>query len=195
MTDTTVQPAVRTTATWLRLLRVGTGLAAVGLIVFWAAGTFWPTVSEGDFANAADYWYTASAVPFGSGLLLYALGLHRLQRGRDGRLGAVGAWVYLLCSAELVVQCLASALVGAELRWGPMYVLSSLGTFVGLALLAAGSWRAGLLPRWLLGVWPPLALLGSWAAVGPVPLVLVLFLVVSTLMLGQGAGRAHPALG
>ncbi len=182
---TTVHPAVRNEASWLRLVRIGTGFAIVGLVVFWTAGTFWPTVSEGDFENAADYWYTASAVPFGSGLLLHVLGVHRLQGGRDGRLGVVGAWVYALCSAELVVQCLCSALVGAELRWGPTYVLSSLGTFVGLALLAAGSWRAGLLPRWMLGVWPPLALLGSWAAIGPVPLVLVLFLVVSTAMLGR----------
>lgn len=185
MTATTVHPAVRNEASWLRLVRIGIGFAVAGLVVFWAAGTFWPTVSEGDFENAADYWYTASAVPFGSGLLLYTLGVHRLQRGRDGRLGAIGAWVYVVCSAELVVQCLSSALVGVELRWGPMYVLSSLGTFLGLALLAAGSWRAGLLPRWMLGVWPPLALLGSWAAVGPVPLALALFLVVTSVTMAR----------
>jgi hypothetical protein len=77
----------------------------------------------------------------------------------------------------VVVQCLASVVAGAELRWGPTYVLSSLGTFLGLALLAAGSWRVGLLPRWMFGVWPPLWLFGSFAGSGPIPLLLAAFLV------------------
>src|SRR6185312_7042681 len=104
--------------------------------------------------------------------------LHRLQHGSDGRLGTIGVWVNTLALAELFVQLAASVAVGAELRWGPMYILSSALTFVGTALLAAGSWRSGLAPRWMIGVWPVLWVLGSFAGVGPVPGLLAVFLVV-----------------
>jgi len=52
------------------------------------------------------------------------------------------------------------------------------GRMPGSALLAAGSWRSGLPPRWMLGVWPVLWVLGSVAGTGAVPGVLVVFLVV-----------------
>lgn len=179
MTATTFPPPVHDDTTSRRLVRIGIGLALVGLVALWIASTFLGTVDGGEFRYAGDYWLTGAALPLGAGLVLHAVGVHRLQRGRDGRLGLVGTWLYSLCCAELVVQCLASVVVGAELRWGPTYVVSSLGTFVGLALLTAGSWRVGLLPRWMLGVWPPLALLGSWAGTGPVPLLLGVFLVAT----------------
>jgi hypothetical protein len=191
MTATTAQPLVRGDATWLRLVRAGIGVAIVGLAILGLTLTFWTTVSEGDFRYAADYWLTMAALPLGVGLMLHTFGFHRLQHGRDGRLGAVGTWLYLLCSAELVVQCMASVVVGAEIRWGPSYPLCAVGTFVGLALLAAGSWRVGLAPRWMLGVWPVLALFGSWGGQGPIPLVFALFLVLYGVVIGQrvGVGR------
>jgi hypothetical protein len=129
----------------------------------------------------------------GTGLLLHTLGVHRLHHGRDGALGRVGAWVLGLCVAELVVQCLTSAAVGSELRWGPTYVLCAFGTFVGLALVAAGSWRVGLVPRWMLGLWPPLGLFGAFFGVGPVPFVFALFLVVFLVALSRSlaAKRDH----
>jgi hypothetical protein len=182
MTATSLQSAVRDDSRSLRLLRAGVTSALLGLLVLWATTTFARTVDEGDFKYAGDYWLTAAALPLGVGLVLHATAVHRLQHGRDGRLGAVGTWLYTLCCAELVVQCMASVVVAAELRWGPTYVVSTLGTFVGLALIAAGSWRAGLLPRWLLGVWPPVGLLGSWFGIGPIPLLLGLFLVTTAVL-------------
>jgi hypothetical protein len=73
--------------------------------------------------------------------------------------------------------------VGAELIWGPLYPVCAFGLMIGLALLAAGSWRVGLVPRWMLAVWPPLGLVGSFLGVGPIPLVFVAFLVVLAVLL------------
>lgn len=185
MTATTAQPLVRDDATWVRLFRAGIGVAIVGLAILALTLTFWTTISEGDFEYAADYWLTMAALPLGAGLMLHTLGFHHLQHGRDGRLGVVGTWLYLVCSAELVVQCMASVVVGAEVRWGPSYPLCAAGTFVALALLAAGSWRVGLAPRWMLGVWPVLALFGSWGGQSLIPLVFAAFLVLFGVVVGR----------
>jgi hypothetical protein len=174
---TNLEPEVRSDARPMSMLYGGIGFAIVGLVILWAAMTFSTTVDEGEFRNAGDYWLTAAALPLGVGLILHNLAVHHLQGGRDGRLGSAGTWIYVLCSAELVVQCMASVAVGAELRWGPTYVVSTVGTFIGLTLVAAGSWRAGLLPKGMLAIWPPLGLLGSWFGVGPIPLLLGVFLV------------------
>lgn len=169
----------------LGLMRMGIALALAGLGILWAVTTFATTVKGGDFRYAGDFWLTAAALPVGIGLIMHAVSVHRLQRGRNGRLAAIGTGLYVVCCAELVVQCMCSVAVHAELRWGPTYALSTLGTFVGLALLAAGSWRVGLLPRWMLGIWPPLGLFGSWFGVGPIPLLLGVFLVASGLMVSR----------
>lgn len=184
MTTTTITSETRTDAFWLRLTLVGVGLAIIAVLVMGVSMVTGQVADApgssggGEFQGAFDYVLTATAFPQGVGLFLAAFGFHRLQRGRDGRLGTVGIWVYGLCMIELVIQCLASVAVGAELVWGPIYPLCALGLMVGLALLAAGSWRVGLLPKWMLGVWPPLGLVGSFLGIGPIPLVFVIFLAV-----------------
>ncbi|HEX3004817.1 MAG TPA: hypothetical protein VHO27_11450 [Angustibacter sp.] len=184
MTTATLQTPARTDASWLRLTFVGIAFAIVGLLMMGLAMLLVPSVNEGgDFTRAADYVLTVSALPQGLGLLLATLGVHRLQRGRDGRLGTVGVWVYAVCMAELVTQCTASVIAGSELIWGPLYPVCAFGLMVGLALLAAGSWRVGLLPRWMLAVWPPLGLVGSFLGVGPIPLLFVAFLVALAVVL------------
>ncbi|MBV9831994.1 MAG: hypothetical protein JOZ82_10420 [Marmoricola sp.] len=176
---------MRTDTTWLRLIWVGVGIACVGLVALGVTMTFWTTSSGGDFKYAADYWLTAPALPIGIGMILHAFGLHALQHGRDGRLGTVGVWIFAVCSAVIVVQCMASLFAAAELRWGPSYPLCAFGSFIGVALMAAGSWRVGLLPRWMLGVWPPLVLLGSWFGQSLIPLVLAAFLVATRVVVGR----------
>ena len=37
----------------------------------------------------------AAALPVGAGLILHTLGGHALQRGRDGRLGTIGTWLFV----------------------------------------------------------------------------------------------------
>ena len=190
MTTATLPAPSRTDVSWLRRTLVGIGLAIVGLLMMGLAMLLVPSTNEGgDFTRAADYVLTIAALPQGLGLLLATLGVHRLQRGRDGRLGTAGVWLYAVCVTELVVQCMASVAVGSELIWGPLYPICALGLMVGLALLAAGSWRVGLLPRWMLAVWPPLGLVGSFLGVGPIPLAFVAFLVVLAFVLRERVER------
>lgn len=183
MTATTLLPEVRTDTPWLRITLVGIALAIFGLLMMGLTTLMAPTTQGGDFQHASDYVLTAAALPHGLGLLLATLGFHRLQRGRDGRLGTVGIWIYGVCMTELVIQCMASVAAGSELEWGPAYPLCALGLMVGVALLATGSWRVGLLPKWMLGIWPPLGLVGSFIGIGPIPLVFAVFLVVLAIVL------------
>jgi hypothetical protein len=183
MTTTTMSAEARTGTPWLGVTLVGVGLAIVGLLMMGLTMLLAPTTYEGDFQHAWDYVLTSAALPQGVGLFLVTLGVHRLQRGRDGRLGTAGVWLYGLCITELIIQCMASVVAGSELIWGPLYPLCAFGLMIGLALLAAGSWKVGLLPRWMLGVWPPLGIVGSFLGIGPIPLVFVAFLVVLALVL------------
>lgn len=183
MSATVVHPETHTDTPVLRLTLVGTGIAIVGILMMGLTMLLAPETYDGPFRHASDYVLTAAALPHGIGLLLLTVGFHRLQRGRDGRLGRAGVWVYAMCMTELLVQCTASVVAGAELEWGPLYPVCAFGLMVGLALLAAGSWRVGLLPRWMLGVWPPLGLVGSFLGVGPIPLVFAAFLVVLAVVL------------
>jgi hypothetical protein len=194
MTDTASRPGTGTTVTWLHMTWIGCGLAIVGLLAMGLTMLIAPATFDGPYEHVADYVLTAAALPHGLGLLLVTVGFHRLQGGRDGRLGTVGVWIYAVCMTELVVQCMASVVAGTELIWGPLYPLCAFGLMLGLALLAAGSWRVGLLPRWMLGVWPPLGVVGSFLGVGPIPLFFVAFLVLLPLELRRRVGVVSPAL-
>lgn len=191
MTATTATAPTRaaTDATWLRLIQISIPVAIVALVVFAYTGTFLTTISEGDFKYTADYFYTGAGVPIALASIGITLGVHRLQHGNDGRLGTIGFWVGAIALAELCVQLSASVVDGAELRWGPSYVLSTLLVFIGMALQAAGSWRTGLIPRWMLGLWPVVWILGSFGAGGPMPLLLVAFLIVLGVTLTRRVGQ------
>jgi hypothetical protein len=182
-TVTSTSTPVRADALWLRITQGSLALGVVGLLVFAFVGAFYTTIREGDFRYTADYWYTACGLPIAVAGIGLVLGVHTLQHGADGRLGTIGVWVNTLALAELFVQLLSSVVVGAELRWGPMYVLCSFLTFLGVALFAAGSWRVGLLPKWLLGIWPVLWILGSFAGTPPMTVLLVCFFVVFGVLL------------
>jgi hypothetical protein len=181
MTTSTVTVSRRPTknATWLRLVQVCLAVSVVPLVVFAVAGTFYTTISEGDFKYNADYWYTGAGLPITLAGIGIVLGVHALQHGADGRLGTIGVWVNTVALVELFAQLLASVVQGTEVRWGPSYPVFTLLTFVGVAMLAAGSWRTGILPRWMLGSWPVVWVLGCLAAPqGPTPLLLAAFYVV-----------------
>lgn len=175
---TTVPPQAQTETIWLRLAQLSVVLGVAAVVVFAAVGMLFSTISEGDFKYTADYWYTGVGVPIALAGIGLTLGVHKLQRGADGRLGTIGLLVNVVALTELSVQLLSSVIAGAELRWGPMYIVCSFLTFLGVALLAAGSWRTGLLPKWMLGAWPVLWILGTFAGTGPMALLLAVFLVV-----------------
>jgi hypothetical protein len=191
MSVTTTKPS--TTSTDVSLVRLAQGavvLAVPALLVFAYVGTFLTTISGGgDFEYTADYWYTGVGLPIIAAGIALTFAIHRLQHGADGRLGAIGFWVNAVASAELFVQLGSSLLVGSEVRWGPSYPVCTLLSFIGIALLAAGTWRTGLLPRWMLGLLPVVWILGSFAAVGPTPVVLAAFLILLVIALGPRAAR------
>lgn len=186
MTNSITAPTrSKSDTTWLRLINISVVVCALGLVAFFIAGTFFDTVNEGSFKYTADYWYTGSGLLMALAGIGIALGVHRLQRGADGRLGTIGVWINTIALTELFVQLGASVVTGSELRWGPMYVVSTFLAFLGVAFVAAGSWRTGLLPRWMLGLWPLLWILGTFAGSGPIPLVLVAFLAVLAVTVNQ----------
>jgi hypothetical protein len=196
MTTITAHPGARTDASWLRTTQIALVVAALSVLAMGVSMLTGQAASvpgsEGSetLQGIGDYILTASALPQGVALFVATFGFHRLQHGRDGRLGTIGVWVYGLCMLELVTQCMASVAAGAELIWGPAYPLCALGLMIGLALLAAGTWSVGLAPRWMLALWPLLGLFGSFFGIGPIPLVFVVFLVVLSITLGRRAERA-----
>ncbi len=166
-------------------MQISIAVCIVGLLILAATGTFLTTIPGGDFRYTADYWYTGAGLPITLGGIGMTLGFHKLQHGADGRLGTIGVWLNTIALVELFVQLSASLIASAEVRWGPAYVLATLISFVGVALLAAGSWRTGLLPKWMLGVWPFVWIIGSIAAQGPTPVLLVAFLVLLGITLNR----------
>jgi hypothetical protein len=183
--------AARDDVTWLRLVQGSVVLLVPALVVLAVVEGFFTTVPQGSFAYDADYWLTSTGLPMSVGGIGVALGVHRLQHGADGRLGTIGVVVNTIALAELFVQLLSSVVVGAELRWGPAYVLFTFLTFLGVALLAVASWRTGLLPRWMLGIWPAIWLLGSFGSFTPMPAALAVFLVVLGVTLTRRVGAAR----
>jgi hypothetical protein len=189
MTTTAAAPTHAPTDTaWIRLAQGCVALAVPALLVFDYVGTFLTTIDGGDFKYTADYWYTGVGLPISLAGIGLGIAAHRLQHGADGRLGTIGVWINTVALAELFVQLGCSVVSGSEVRWGPSYVVFAFLTFLGVALLASGSWRTGLLPRWMLGIWPPIWILGSFAATGPMPVALAAFLVLLVLTLTR---RTH----
>lgn len=133
------------------------------------------TSGTGPYQYAADYWLTANALPVAGAAIMLLPAVRALQRARDGRLGLAGIWVNTACLLVLAGICAAALAAGHDIQGGPTYILGTLGTLVGTALFAAGSWRAGLLPRWLLAIWPIVWVIGSFAAVSASPLLLAAF--------------------
>jgi hypothetical protein len=182
-TSTTVPATTLDETVWVRVVQLAAAVLIPALLVFAVAGTFFTTITEGQFRYAADYWYTSTGVPLSLAGIAITFALHRLQRGADGRLGSVGTALTIVAMAEICVQIVASIASGSEVRWGPSYPVAVLAIFIGLALLATGSWGSGLLPRWLLAVLPVAWVVGAFAAVGLTPLLLVAYTValVATL--------------
>ncbi len=179
---------------WFEITRIALIVGIVSTIAFAVVATGWTTSSGGEFTYTADYWYTALGLPLAAVGLLLALGVYHLQAGATGRRGKVGVWINSVCCTVLFIDILGSLITTSELVVGPVYPLGALGTVVGLGLLAAGSWNVGMFPRWLLGVWPLVWIVGSFFAQGPTPVLLTAFYVAFWVVLTRPAasGRHTP---
>ena len=132
-----------------------------------AAMAFVPTsTDDADFHHVGDYFLTALGLPTVLAVATLLPALRALQDRRDGRLGVAGiaaAWAGALVLTGMFVYGLIAA-TGSSL--GPTYVLASAAMILGVVLFAIGSWRAGVVPRWLLVAWP-----AAWTFCGLLPFV------------------------
>lgn len=180
---------VRPTPTALRwaqlALAVGaaSSVAEAGLLVFATTNGG----DERDFTHTADYWLTGVGIPAALASLVLLIAVRQLQNRRDGRLGRVGLVINSISCLLLAAQMAAGVAAGSEVRWGPSYPLATAAAFIGLSLFAAGSWRVGLLSRWMLALWPVIWVIGSMAAVGPTPLLLTAFFTTMAILLTRRA--------
>lgn len=171
---------------WAQLACAGGAASAVaeaGLLVL----TTTNGGDERDFKHAADYWLTGVGIPAALASLVLLVAVRHLQGGRDGRLGLAGVVINSLACLLLAAQMTVGLVAGSEVRWGPSYPLATAAAFVGLGLFAAGSWRVGPLPRWMLATWPVIWVIGSMAAVGATPLLLTAFYVGMAVVLSRRA--------
>lgn len=156
--------------------------AAVSLVAI----LYFVTTSSGDgkYKHAGDYVVTGNGIPFIVALLVLLPALRTLQQCRDGRLGRAGIALAGLGSVVLLAIFVYGLAAGTESSFGPGYILASLATILGVALFAAGSWRAGLLPRWLLPVWVVAWTIGSMLPIlRPGPLLLAaVYLAMAVLL-------------
>lgn len=189
ITPTTSGLDARKAPRWLRWAQLAlaagaaSSVAEAGLLVF----TTTNGGNEGDFTHTADYWLTGVGIPAALASLLLLIAVRQLQGGRDGRLGQAGLLINSLSCLLLAAQMTAGVAAGSEVRWGPSYPLATAAAFIGLSLFAAGSWRLGLLPRWMLALWPVIWVIGSMAAAGPTPLILTAFFITMAILLTRRA--------
>jgi hypothetical protein len=144
MTTLALKPA----DTAVRTSAVGAALLALGCVVL-AYLDFFVTTSDGKFVSAADYVYTVDMLPLLVGLFLLVSGLRGVQSGRDGKLGTAGFVVLTVGLVGLTVTGVDSMITKDAQALGPVYVLSTFATFIGLILFAIGGLRARVLPWWM----------------------------------------------
>ncbi|MGH8860169.1 MAG: hypothetical protein ACRDVG_02870 [Jatrophihabitantaceae bacterium] len=159
-------------------------IAEAGLLVFTRAG------GSGDFKYTADYWLTGVGIPAALASVVLLVCVRSLQGGRTGRLGLAGLLINNLACLLLAAQLATGVAMATEVHWGPSYPLATLAAFVGLSLFAAGSWRIGLLPRWMLGTWPVIWVIGSMAAIGATPLLLAGFYTAMAVIIARRLATA-----
>ena len=158
-----------------------------------AAMLFVPTAADdGPFRHVGDYVLTALGIPFLLALALLLPALRALQHGRDGVLGRAGIAATGAGALVLVAMFVYGLIAATGSPLGPTYVIASVATDVGVILFAAGSWRAGLLPRWFLVAWPIAWTVGGTLPIlFPGPVLLAAVYVAMAVLLPRRVGEAR----
>lgn len=155
--------------------------AAVALAMI---SLFVTTSSDDKFHHVGDYFLTADGIPYVLALLVLLPALRELQDRRDGRFGFVGLVAASAGAVVLLGMFVYGLIAATGGSLGPTYVLASLATIIGVVLFAIGSWRARLLPRWLVVLWPVAWFGGSMLPiVGPGPLLLAAAYIAMAVVL------------
>jgi hypothetical protein len=125
---------------WLAALIGGVPYALTGIMSLLAP-------QEEAFDSFTDYLIEVLFVLALVGTLMAIAGLHILQRGRYGHLGAAGSLTAFVGHALLLVAAAVTTLAGRE-ALDMVFLLGSLAALVGLVLLGATTLRARVLPWW-----------------------------------------------
>lgn len=188
-------PTRARTSSPLRLALVALYVGAAAAVGQVAIGMFMRTsTDDAAFHYAGDYVMTANGIPYVLALLTLLPALRALQQRRDGALGRAGTIVTAVGAVVLLGMFVYGLIAATAGSLGPTYVLASLATIVGVALFAAGSWRAGLLPRRLLVCWPVAWAIGSMLPIWAYgPLVLAAVYIAMAVTLPACVRRQPPA--
>jgi len=170
-------------------------VAAAGALGL-AAMVFVPaSADDGPFHHIGDYVLTALGFPFLLPLLALLPALRALQHRRDGELGRAGIIATSAGALVLVGMFVYGLIAATGSPLGPTYVIASVVTIVGVILFAAGSWRARLLPRWLLVAWPVSFTIGGTLPILPPSVVLLaaVYIAIAVVLPRRLAAAGEPA--
>lgn len=192
---TATGPLPERTRVVLRRAQAALVVGAIAAVALAVIGLFVTTTSgDGHFHHAGDYWLTGDGIVYMAALLVLLATLRALQGGRDRRVGRAGMVVASVGAAVLVVMFVYGLIAATGNSFGPAYILAGLATLVGVALFAAGCWRARLLPRWLVPVWVLAWVIGGVLPVArPGPLLLAaVYLAIAAILPNRVAEAATP---
>ena len=180
------------------LLRWGGLAALIGGVLYVLTGIMSLLAPQEEvFDSFTDYFIEVLFILALVGTLMAIAGVHVLQRGRYGRLGAAGSLTAFVGHALLLVAAAATTIAGRE-ALDMVFFLGSLAALVGLVLLGATTLRARVLPWWcgvLLIVGLPLSVVLDVTARGSggILLGMVWALVGYALLATGGASDQRPA--
>jgi hypothetical protein len=99
------------------------------------------------FSTFSDYLIEIILVVAFAGTLIVIAGLHALQSGRYGRLGAAGFLITFIGYALILMVTAATTLAGGEALYN-VRLVGGLAVLIGSILLGAMILRARVLPWW-----------------------------------------------
>jgi hypothetical protein len=125
--------------------------AALFLTVIWFVSP--SSANGGSYDDVADYLFTGNGVPFAASAIVLLWALLAIHGERVGTRARVGVMIASVSLVAVIVVLAASVVAGHEVEGGPVYVLGTLGSIIGIALFCADAARAGLLPARALWFW------------------------------------------
>lgn len=184
-------PTAAARRTGLTRARTSLYVGAAASVVLASIVLFVPiSTDDAAFHHIGDYFVTATGIPFVLAPAFLLPALRVLQSGRDGRLGFAGIVAMDVGAVVLTGMFVYGVIAATGGSLGPTYVLASAVTIVGVILFAIGSWRARLLPGWLLAAWPVAWTIGGLLPIlAPGPLLLAVVYVAMAVLLQRREGR------
>ena len=131
------------------LVRWGGWAGVVATVMYMLAGILNLIAAQQSVSLSAfsDYLIEVIFVVAFAVTLVVIAGLHALQRGRYGRLGAAGSLITFIGYALIVVVAAVTILVGGEALFA-VRLIGALAVLIGSVLLGAMTLRARVLPWW-----------------------------------------------